>query len=287
MRDVSAEDISLAIQANGNEEKEKEKKTSKFKGKYVVPIVLIGAMLPTMFVSCGEKKPEIRYDEVPIDTIVYNIDNPHEQLEGIVNSEGQEGLTGNIIDGDTLEGENYSSEEQYKAEEQASSGVYHFEEMKEEISQKMDILNDENSTQEQKQEAIKRLHQLSQEAERIYRDNEPMAQEYAEKFKEISEKYEDSNTKNETKTVDLMYESYINELGLSEVNSKELAEIVELCEQGYKLEISSEQELDGDYRITGEAVKEIVENEDLDKSSSIWQKFVNHVRGHSDKGIEK
>lgn len=281
-----------AVRKNGEEAKEegKDKKT-KFKAKYLIPILLV-LMIPLIARSCGQtdKTQDIQYTlkTVPIDAIVYNIDNPYPEIEALVNSAGQEGMTANLLEGDTFEGKHYSSNEQFQAESNAVSGVSEFEIMRAEIDSNMKILTAEESTQEQRYEAAKRLLELEQQAESIYKENESVAQEYAQRFKAASEAYRDSNTDKESMAIDIILEHYLSELGLSSANVAQLEEIVSLCEEGYELNISAaEQELDGDYKITGEAVKEVVVEQNIEQSKTIWQKFADFVRGRSDKGIEK
>jgi len=297
------ERLITAIKKNGEEAKEQqeekpeeiekepkeEKEKSKFNPKYFIPI-LLPVLLLGLAQSCSknEKTPVVEYDVVPVDAIVYQVDNPYSRVEGLVNSAGQEGLTANLREKDTFEGEHYSSKEQFAAETKAVSGVVEYEDIKLEVDSNMAILKAEDSSQEQRYEAAKRLLELQQHVESVYKENVTMAREYAQRFKDASEAYRDSNTDKESIAIDIMVEEYLSELGLSSANVAQLQEIVSLMEHGYELTISDvEKELDGDYQITGNAVKKVIRDQEPGKLKTIWNKFVDFVKGRSDKEIEK
>lgn len=288
------ERLITAIKENGKEEQEKvdngEKQKKSFAAKYVVPIIIF-LMIPIMLLrGCAGMKDNVPQEQivtVPVEVKIHDVDNPYKSLEGIVNSSGQESMTENAIEGEGLEGEHYSSLEQFEAEYRASSGVEHFEQMKAEIDSTIEVLTSDTSSKEEKANAARRLLELEQEATDIYQNNEEFAKQYTEKFKSASEAYRDSNTDNEKIAVDLMMEEYLSELGLSSYNVAQVEEIVKLVDEGYEIDVEAEKEMDGDYEITGEAVKKIVQNQDLNKSRSIWQKFADFVRGRDNKGVEK
>ena len=294
------ERLITAIKENGERQKEKEDEQEKetgekpkksFIAKYIVPIIIF-LMIPIMLLrGCSGKQQETTPKEelvtIPIELKLDDIDNPYKILEGLINSSGQESMTANAIEGEGLEGTYYSSIEQFEAEYRASSGAEHFEEMKAEIDSTIDILTSEDSSKEEKANAARRLLELEQEATDAYINNEDFAKEYAERFKKASEAHKDTNTDSEKVAIDLMLEEYLSELGLSSYNVAQLEEIVELVNDGYEIDVEAEKEMDGDYEITGEAVKKVVQEQDLNKSKSMWQKFVDFVKGRDDKGIEK
>ena len=179
-------------------------------------------------------------------------------MEGIVNSEGQEGLTANGIGGEEFKGSYYNDDEQFFAEEKASGGVQHFIEIKREINDNIQILIDENESSANKKIAVQRLLELNQEVETIFSENEEFAEEYTEKFTEASKAFEDTNTENEIITVDGMVENFKSELGLSSYNVQQIKIINELLEQGYELDITdADRDLRGTYEISGSAIRDV------------------------------
>ena len=72
---------------------------------------------PTIEPTTEPEEIEIKVrEQEPFDLEIYEIQNPYEILEGIVNSAGQEGLTANNIEGDTFDGNLYNADEQFGAE---------------------------------------------------------------------------------------------------------------------------------------------------------------------------
>lgn len=272
------------------EEPTKEKKISKFNPKYLLPVALL-ALLPLLINSCNSftnRGPEIEYDIVPLDTIVYNVDNPGTLTYNIRQVLGQEGMTANGIEGDSsFKGNYYDWEEQAEVEKETSAESILIEDVKEQIETNMQIFIDENATQEQRYQAAKKLLELHTIIEQKFIENQPEVEKYAEETVDALEAYPDENTESEKKVVEHNLEEYMQELGLSGFNVDEISQIVELMEAGYEITIESEKELDGDYQITGEAVKTIIKDREPSKLQSAWNKLVNFVRGEQDKGIEK
>lgn len=292
------DDIIAVIKSNGEkEQKEEEKK--KFKPRYLLPVAAL-LMIPVMLHSCGKNVDKINNQEpieptkivetIDFELERYDIQDPYEILEGIVNSAGQEGLTSNVLEGNLLEGEQYSSEEQYKAETRATTNIQHFQEIKSEINENMQILIDEDSSKSQKEASAKKLLELDREVENIFYGNKEFAEKYTEKFAKASEAHRDDNTDNEEIAVNGMLENYKSEMGLSTYNTQQIQNIVDLYEQGYDLNISNEdveRDLRGTYKISGEAVREVAVKQDIPKSKSVWQKFANFAKGRTQEKVDK
>lgn len=290
-----------------NKENEKEKK--KFNPKALIPIgVVLVVAIPIFLRGCDNterpgpipeptsiteksQEPTIPSDqeieimvreEEKFDIEIYDINNPYEILEGIVNSEGQEGLTANGIDGEGFKGSYYNDDEQFLAEEKASGGVQHFIEIKDEINNNMQILIDSNKSSVDKKIAVQRLLELNQEVETIFSENQEFAEEYAEKFAEASKAFEDTNTENEIITVNGMVENFKSELGLSSHNVGQIMIINQLLEQDYELEITNtERDLRGTYEISGNAIKNVIKKVNLNEAEKLWSNFATATRGKS------
>ncbi len=278
--------IIAGVKQNGEEKKEKqEDKEKKFNPKRLIPIVIVPLLLLSLAKGCSKEVEQPIFETIPINEIVYQIDNPYPIIEGIVNSYGQEGMTANAREGQVFEGNHYSSASQFEAEKRASEGTLGFEQMQKEIDENLEILTNPNSGQQEKEMAAKRLLELSEEAKQEFLDNEDFAKTYAEKFAESSLAYKDSNTENEIITVDQMVENYMSELGLSSLNVESIQNIVDAFEQGYELDLEGKELADGDFIITGEGVREVAENEGVNPSA--WQKFKNFLKGDKEKNVKK
>lgn len=235
---------------------------------------------PTIEPTTEPEEIEIKVrEQEPFDLEIYEIQNPYEILEGIVNSAGQEGLTANNIEGDTFDGNLYNADEQFGAETRASEGVEEFRQTKAEIEQNMQILIDPNATKDSKKIAVQRLLELNQNIEKIFNENQDFAEEYARRFEEASRAHEDSNTEKEVIAVTGMVENLKSELGLSSYNVSQLSMINQLLEQGYELDITSaEKDLRGTYEISGEAIREVMKKVNWKDAKETWSEFASFTK---------
>ena len=278
--------IIAGVKQNGEEKKEKQtNKEKKFDAKRLVPIVIVPLLLLSLAKGCSKEVEQPIFESIPINEIVYQVDNPYPILEGIVNSYGQEGMTANAMEGNAFKGDHYISGQQADAEQRASEGTLGFEQMQDEIDKNLDILTNANTTQEEKETAAKRLLELSENARQEFLDNEEFAKTYAEKFEEASLAYKDSNSENEIITVDQMVENYMSELGLSSLNVEAIQNIVDAFEEGYELDLEGKELADGDFVITGDGIREVAEKEGVNQSA--WQKFKNFLKGDKEKTTNK
>lgn len=278
--------IVAGVKQNGEEKKEKQgNKEKKFDAKRLVPIVIVPLLLLSLAKGCSKEVEQPIFETIPINEIVYQVDNPYPILEGIVNSYGQEGMTANAMEGNAFNGAHYTSAKQAEAEERASEGTLGFEQMQKEIDENLEILTNANTTQEEKETAAKRLLELSEEAKQEFLDNEDFAKTYAEKFAESSLAYKDSNTENEIITVDQMVENFMSELGLSSLNVEAVQNIVDAFEEGYELNLEGKELADGNFIITGDGIRAVAEDEGVNQSA--WQKFKNFLKGDKEKDVNK
>ena len=278
--------IIAGVKQNGEEKKEKQtNKEKKFDAKRLVPIVIVPLLFLSLARGCSKEVEQPIFESIPINEIVYQVDNPYPILEGIVNSYGQEGMTANAMEGNAFRGDHYISGQQADAEQRASEGTLGFEQMQDEIDKNLEILTNANTTQEEKETAAKRWLELSENARQEFLDNEEFAKTYAEKFEEASLAYKDSNSENEIITVDQMVENYMSELGLSSLNVEAIQNIVDAFEEGYELDLEGKELADGDFVITGDGIREVAEKEGVNQSA--WQKFKNFLKGDKEKTTNK
>lgn len=278
--------IIAGVKKNGEEKKEKQENTEKkFNAKKLIPIVIVPILLLSLAKGCSKEVEQPVFETIPVNEIVYQVDNPYPILEGLVNSYGQEGMTANALEGNAFNGTHYSSTNQFEAEKKASEGTLGFEEMQKEIDENLEILTNSDSSQQEKETAAKRLLELSESASQDFVNNEEFAKTYAEKFKDATLAYEDSNSENEIATIDQMVENYMTELGLSSSNVESIKNIVDAFEQGYELNLEGKELADGDFIITGQGVREVAEKEGINPSA--WQKFKNFLKGDREKTSNK
>ena len=282
---VSPDDVAAVVQANGKEENEKDKEKGKFKAKWLLPLLAIPIILASVK-SCEPKKDaeyNITTEKASVQVTIYDIENPSQYGFGLVNAEGQEEMTN-----DDFGVSEYDADQQFEDEERATEGVADFEELKKSVEYNMNILLDQNSTPQQRRQALENLKGLQEKAVMIYESDEDFAKDQGEKFKEQSEKSRDDNTDNESKAADLLVESYLEELGLANHNLSEISELLELLEQGFEIEeITGERQADGDWGFTVEAVREVVNGEDLEQAVDTYKGLASNIRENSGKKIQE
>lgn len=292
---VDKDDLVAAFKVNAEEKKDEN---SKFKAKYLIPIVLplvlIGAVK-----GCSEVKTanDIVVDVPTQKTIIeeinsqyYDIDSPYMFMEGIVNASGQEGMTANYVNEDyVLNGEYYNSDKQFEYEQRASSGQDKFEQMEKEVDENLEILTNSESTQNEKAEAARKLLEINQTIEKIYQDNLEFIESQAESFENSSKAFEDSNTESEIKVIRETIDEYKENLGLTTENIANMGQIVKLTQDGYSISISDQENKRGDYTISGDAVKVVAEQVGFDeKIEKIFNDFVqNKEQSRDGKDIEE
>lgn len=284
---IKKEDLVAAFKLNAEEEEKKQEgEKAKFKAKYLVPIllplVLIGAIK-----GCAGKQEKTYIDIQPISAIHYNIDSPYVYMEGVVNAEGQEGMTANVLDGNhAMYGQYYDCSEQFDAEERASKGQVEFEQLEEQLKENMKILTSEESTQEEKSEAAKNALDINQRIEQIYTENLGFINSQAAGFEKSTLAYEDQNSQAELAVIRETIDEYKENLGLTAENVGVLEQIVSLSNDGYTLEIKGDENARGDYTISGQAMKEIAEEVGLEKDAEkAFEHFVSDKEQNRD--IEK
>ena len=112
-----------------------------------------------------------------------------------------------------------------------------------------------------------------------YKYNQDLARQQVNKFEEASEAFKDSNTENEMAVINEILKDYKSQLGLTENNLSVMNTIIELCENGYEITLEGVKELDGDWQISGEAVREVVEEQEQSGIKNAWKNFKNFITG--------
>lgn len=262
------EDLIAAIEVNTRIEEKKsqqEKKKPKFKSKYLIPIIL-----PLLLVglglcrSCSKEPlpPTPDYATVmsvkDIDLDYYGPDNPYVYLESLTNAAGQEGLTANLHEGTSWVGNNYDCNQQFEDEKASSEGQQNFTQVAQQIDEQMDILLDANASQADKCDAARKLLEINQGLSSIFKDNIELAERKVAEFKSSSEAFEDLNTANEVAVIQQTLELYKDCAELCEENIVTMQQILTLDRDGYEIDIGGKENSRGDYKITGEAKKEVV-----------------------------
>jgi len=68
---------------------------------------------------------------------------------------------------------------------------------------------------------------------------------------------------------------------LADHNLSEISELVRLFEEGFEITLQSERLEDGDWVITGEAVKEVIKGEDLGAAKSPYKGLAEMIASRS------
>ena len=275
---------SLTAMVETNSEKEQEKQEEKgeknFKrtGFVILPIVLVVSLLSH---SCGNDV-KIITDTQQIAGIHYENEYIEEYLGAVTNYAGQEQMTRAALEGkNAFDKENsaYSADQQFEAETKSSEGIEESKDIREEIQENLQILTNEKSTQQQIYNAAKKIKELNEKINLEYKYNQDLARQQVNKFEEASEAFKDSKTENEMAVINEILKDYKSQLGLTENNLSVMNTIIELCENGYEITLEGVKELDGDWQISGEAVREVVEEQEQSGIKNAWKNFKNFITG--------
>jgi len=305
--------------AEKDAEAKKGKGEKKFNKKLLLIIPCIAMVLPMVMKSCDGRllksiddrtttptataSESVKEDVTvvtetkQIEATIYQIDYTEEALTALTGNAGQESATRAAQSGDGMfdEGPMYSAEEQFETEEQASGGIEQSIEIREQIALLMEVLTNQDSSQEDIYNAAKRITELMEQIDSKYRTNRSLAEQQAARFEEASIASKDSNTENEIKVVQAILQDYKDQLGLTANNINAMNMIIDLCEQGYEVKIQGIKNLRGDYTITGEAIKKMVvvmqEGNEVKKAwdgfkQCISEKTIENPINEQDDGIE-
>ena len=177
-------------------------------------------------------------------------------------------MTANIMSGENaLDGTYYNNEEQTGFEKRASEGQQEFEQMEEQLEQSMQVLSSPEATAEEKTAAARVALGINKKIEEIYAENAEFVTGQADSFEKSTLAFEDQNTQAELDVMRTTIDEYKSNWGLTTQNIEALEQVVSLADNGYTLDITGEVDARGDYTITGEAVKEVAEEEGLDKTA--------------------
>lgn len=204
----------------------------------------------------------------------YNVDIPHIVMEGVTNAAGQEGLTGNLKEGNTFSGSHYNDVNQFENEQQASSGHQDYLKMQEELKECVEIIAGSGS-QSEKVEAAKKALNISEDMKSIYTDNKEFVEGQATAFKESSEAFHDSNTNSEIGVINLTVKEYMDNMGLIDKNISMFEKIIDLDSRGYTFTISGKENTRGDLVFSGNALKTIIANVPASEELAVENELVN------------
>lgn len=290
---IAAIEVNTRVEEEKSQKKQKdeeEKKKPKFKLKYLIPIPLVLLLLLGVAKSCGRYQNEIPVPPSPPDieyvetmkpetpgneflesiepetkTLIedlsfdyYNADNPYVYLESLTNAAGQEGMTANAHEGYVWVGDNYDCNQQFEDEKASSEGQQNFTQIAQQIDEQMEILLDANASQADKCDAARNLLEINQGLSSIFKENIELAERKTAEFKSSSEAYADSNTASEIAVIEETLALYKECADLCEENIATMQQILALDRDGYEIDISGQNNSRGDYKIMGEAKKEVV-----------------------------
>ncbi len=260
------------------------------RGKIVLSTILIAVGI-YLFSPYGPIGRQEVLHTIPINSMIYSVSNPGVALEGLVGLAGQEGMTANSVAQEKISsGKYYDAGEQGKAESKAVGNIVQYEKWREEIQSCIGVLSKKDSSQEDIKNAINRLLEIQTSIKEYYSNNQEFFQEYMDKFRVSSTSARDRITDTEIYGTQLMFDSYMNQMGLSSINIAQLQMMQELMNNGYEIEFEEiVKDPQGNYHIDAEALKIVTKwifEEGPEDVKISWQKFLNLLNHDNDKNID-
>ena len=248
-----------------------------------LPIALITVALATSIGSCTGIRFNDTYirevvvrEETPISMEYIEANGPQDNTSGVIGEVGQEQMTNRDIDG----GEHYSAEEHYEKEKASVEGLDEYREHQAKEREILDSLSDDSLSQDEIHDKIETLVTETEAMKQQYDDKEDLIDEGVEEFKEATMVYEDDHSENEIAAVEEMQAQFDREQAHVGASLDATDELLQKAENGEKIEIDSieNDEDDGKYTITGQAIKEVTELQEYHGIRASWERFKDAIK---------
>lgn len=241
----------------GSTTKEEEKDNKKL--KRLIPLVFIPLAAFLSLSSCERTDTVIKEQSTPIAIELYDTDNPSTILEGAVGQAGQEEMTNIYVMNNGI----YSDDRQFDAEEMAVDGFSEYVATDEQLTDVISVLNDENSTSEQLEEAFRQLEQIYETRTQLYEDKTQAMDESVDRFTDATMANPDSHSETEIDMLEDMAETLEEGSSLEQTNLGQVEDINESLEStDTRIEdVHVEEKPNGDYHITGTEVTKVAEQQ--------------------------
>ena len=234
---------------------EKQGKLSRIK---IIPIVIILGASVLSLRGCNADKTIVEQNVVPFEYQVYDTHNPAE-VWGPVQGTLQEGKYVNEMEGQGAEGDFYNSDKAYQNEEEAVKKVGQYEELKEELSTKIQRLEGEEATMEELSDIKENVEGMQE----IYEDKSDIIDESVDNFNDYVDRYPDGHTDEEKMTAEIFKEEFYENKDLVGENKNVAKDLVEMAEKGNVVIDDVSVERDGDITIKGEHIEKVVKEEKI------------------------
>lgn len=258
------------------------------RGIKIVAIIAAGLLTLQLITATKETKEIIT---TPITGVYYQIDAPSKVAWALANAYGQELMTNErnrSSEDEPTKWTTYNSSEQADREEKSIQNQSLYISLQEMISQNIEILQNPNSTQEEIVSAITNLKTATERIQIIYSEKKDEIEEYGAGFEKSAKVLPDNRTSGEIDIKNKIISDYNAEYGLSEENIIFINELYDRVKNGEEITIESiNQELDGDYIITGESAKEVVSEQKLRGIRAIVEHMKNIFSRDKDQNTEE
>lgn len=235
---------------------EKQGKLSRIK---IIPIVIILGASVLSLRGCSSEQTVVENKVTQIESTIYNTGNPSIPAWGQEGQVAQEGKYVNEKVGQGAEGDFYNSDEVYNNEEEAVENVGEYEELKEELSTKIQGLANKEATKEELSEINEKVKKMQE----IYEDKSGIIDENVYDFNKYVDIYPDGHTDEEKMTAQILKKEFYEDKDLVGENKKVAEDLVEMAEKGNVVIDDVSVERDGDITIKGEHIEKVVKEEKI------------------------
>ncbi len=249
--------LNACLVENAEEEEEKESKEDKEqnnddgekKKRNFKPLLLIPVVMVIGLASCTHTDEKIVQITENKQVILYNTENPGMIKESLAQTAGQEEMTNG----------GYNWKEQAERETNATTDYKTGVLLEQQVDECYNILQDDQKTQEEKFDAIKKMNSVYAQQQELYENGREDVTKLAEDAKDALTSKPDERTESEVRIVDNQTSKYDKSQGLTEANVQSTEQVV--GSPNDIRDIKAEREPDGDIKITYNEVKELVEKQ--------------------------
>lgn len=255
-----------------NTEEQQQKKGNKL---IIVPIVMLLGAGALSMKGCTAEETVVEKKEVPIEVTIYDIENPSVSAWGLEGQAAQEGKYVNEMQGQGSNGKYYDSDEVYQNEYDATKNSEEYEIYQEKAKEGLKNLEGKEATTVELADIQENIENM----DKIYVQKESVVQENYDKFMEYVDMYLDGNTQIEKETAGYILESFDENQELIQENQKTIEDLINKAEEGTVNIHEIKEEKDGDIKITGEQIVEMVKKEKVSGIKAAFQNMQNFFKG--------
>ena len=263
-----------------NEEESKLNKKMLTILKWVSIATIGGLVLAGSVRACSNNTPPKDPNIIHTSNIVYDVGNSAEYPYLVLGQEGQEGATARLVGAVDIDDPMAYDDQLHAEKENVTIESYQkFEDLKNRFQEKMDRLEDNSLSNEEKTSIFKEVVALSRDMVTEYNNNKVLIEQYQDDFMKQTDLYPDEKTILEKRIINDMYTRFMEQYGLSIENETVFEMFETLFNMGYEItDFSLEKNMVGEktnfYKIDATLIEKLVtEQEKIDESSEINKIF--------------